>query len=274
MDGSTPACGDSVRIRRFKRDRWESPEDTVSREEALTVIWSDTVLGLDGTVKLWAWPHDPASLALGHALLDCLPGPAARRGCRVSADGERQFSVDLGREDSRPRPLPPSTLDPARLLEAMRAFIREQGLWEGTGCFHRAGIYAPARDRLLTRAEDIGRHNCIDRLAGWGALTDAPLTDTALLTTARFTASLCAKALRAGFRVLVSRSAVTSAAVALAARHGATLVGFARPDEERLSVFTDGPGRFPESSPGLGADAGEAPRQSLGPDATEGSSDV
>ena len=57
------------------------------------------------------------------------------------------------------------------------------------------------------------------------------------------TASLFAKARRAGFTWIVSRSAVTTASVDMAREQGVTLVGFARDREERFTVFTDRAGR-------------------------------
>lgn len=244
MGERTCDCDDLVRIRRFKDGRWESIEDVVSREEALTVTWSDLVSGAGGTVALWAWPHDLAELSLGHVLLDCMGGQAQGRGCQVSSMGPGCYSVVLSPARAGPLPPPPATLEAPRLLEAMRTFIGASGRWKETGCFHRAGIYSPDQDAFVAVAEDIGRHNCLDRLAGWAALANIPLTDKVFLTTARLTASLCAKALRAGFRVLISRSAVTGASIALTEAQGATLVGFTRTGEERLSVFTDIPGRL------------------------------
>lgn len=244
MGEGASGCGDLVRIRRFKNGRWESIEDMVSREEALTVTWSDLVSGLRGTAVLWAWPHDLAELSLGHVLLDCMGGQTKGRACQVSPVGAGCFSVVLSPARVSPTPPPPTQLEAPQLLEAMRTFIGATGLWKETGCFHRAGIYSPDRDAFVAAAEDIGRHNCLDRLAGWAALANASLADKVFFTTARLTASLCAKALRADFRVLISRSAVTSAAISLAEAQGATLIGFTRTGEERLSVFTDSPGRL------------------------------
>jgi FdhD protein len=126
----------------------------------------------------------------------------------------------------------------------MREFINARGMWDETGCFHRAGIFDPQKNTVLAKAEDIGRHNCLDRLAGYSVLHNVRLEDKVLLTTARITASMADKALRAGFRVLVSRSAVTTAAVAAAEAAGATLAGFARTNEDRFTVFSDSPGRM------------------------------
>lgn len=137
----------------------------------------------------------------------------------------------------------PGRLSAPELLETMRMFMGAQGLWDGTGCFHRAGVFSVAKGEVVRRAEDIGRHNCIDRLAGWAAREGVDLSSHVLLVSARVTASLFAKARRAGFVWVVSRSAVTTASVDMARAQGVTLVGFARDREERFTVFTDSAGR-------------------------------
>lgn len=235
-----PAC-------RFKKKVWESFEDTVSVEIALQVSWKDTLRQQEGKATLWAWPQDLAPLALGHVLLDICPGEnILERKVQVEENSENNFSVILGDRQNCSYPEAPATISASSLLQAMHSFISAEGHWESTGCFHRAGLYDPVAEKLLVRTEDIGRHNCLDRIAGWGALSSTPVSDKVLLTSARITASLCAKAIRAGFRVMVSRSAVTSASIALAIENGVTLVGFARTDEERFSVFADEAARIYE----------------------------
>lgn len=232
-------------VSRFRHGEWECIDDVVSVESSLSITWNDSLLGDGGTVKLWAWPEDPAPLALGHVLLDVRPsGGTLSRQSEVTMLAEGAYLVRLGAEKPDARPMPEEKIRGEMLFEAMRAFISAEGEWHGTGCFHRAGVFDPAANRLLKQTEDIGRHNCLDRLAGWSALSGTPLTDKVLLTSARITASLCAKALRAGFLILVSRSAVTTAAIAMAEEHAATLVGFARTDEQRFSLFTDRAGRI------------------------------
>jgi FdhD protein len=111
------------------------------------------------------------------------------------------------------------------------------GNWEATGCFHRAGILDPGAGRFLKVVEDIGRHNCMDRLAGWMLAAGAAPSGLALFASCRFTASLLAKVVRAGFGLAVSRSALTTAALDLARSQGLALAGFAR--EGRFTVFHD-----------------------------------
>ena len=164
----------------------------------------------------------------------------ASSGFSFGVSPEKIYRVTIGSPIKDPLPLPPLRWIPKDVLQAMDAFIEAEGLWESTGCFHRAGVYAMQGGALLTRVEDIGRHNCVDRLAGWSVLNRIPLSDKALLVSARMTSSLCAKAIRAGFPVIVSRSAVTTAAIAMAREAGVTLIGFARTQEQRFTVFSQG----------------------------------
>jgi FdhD protein len=268
-------------VNRFRHGQWERIDDQVTVETPLRVIWSNAEGTRSGKKSLWAWPHELETLCLGHVLLDVVGleasgydraavSPVVSGACSVVlgngpllAEGSREVTIPVGLRGPLPHhaewgensggastlvemeqpPEPPARLDPAVLFEGMRDFIASVGNWDGTGCFHRAGVFDPVAGRLLVRAEDVGRHNCLDRLAGWSALNAVSLTDKVLLTSARVTASLCAKALRAGFRLLVSRSAVTTAAVRMAEDHGATLLGFARTDEARFTVFSDTQGR-------------------------------
>ncbi len=238
----------SAVVARFKNGAF-SPFDDVITVETAVALTCGLIERPEGAPlisrTLWAWPHDVAPLALGHVLLDLLPDEnCLHRIARVQQAGELSLHVEVGGPLADLPPEPPARWDGAALLEAVRAFIAAEGQWDGTGCFHRAGVHDPASGKLLHRAEDIGRHNCLDRLAGWSVLEKMPLSDKALLVSARMTASLCAKALRAGFRLIVSRSAVTTASVEMCRRHDATLVGFARTEENRFSVFTDNPGRL------------------------------
>lgn len=183
-------------------------------------------------------PLDPLPLALGHAVLEWL-GPDLF----PEVVGRDERSIVLAARPTPPRePSPPPFLAAADVVPLMRTFIAGNGLWDGTGCFHRAAALDPVGGTFLCRAEDIGRHNCLDRLAGWAVQSGHDLSGLVLFVSARITASMLEKARRAGFTLVVSRSAVTTAAVSGALAAGVTLIGFAREAEERFTVFAD-PGR-------------------------------
>lgn len=254
-DGPAPGPAPlHLSARRFCKGRWEKLPELAACEESVCVFHAG------GSSRLWAWPHDLEDLALGHVLLDCTPQaghepgdtPVPLRAGRVeqlsAPEGLHCLRVSFP-EESEPacRPNWPRIsertsmlphLSAADLLARMTEFFAAPGLWDGTGSFHRAGLFHPNHG-LLRVAEDIGRHNCLDRLAGFCARQGHDPAAHALFVSARITGSLYAKARRAGFVLLASRGAVTSAALTAARAHGASLVGFCRPAEKRLTVFCD-----------------------------------
>ena len=188
---------------------------------------------------LWAAPIDLETLALGHAVLEW--GRDFGRPVLVSRQGNA-FTLRFEAEAPAPREEGAALPGPVRredVLTLMRTFIREDGLWDGTGCFHRAAAADLTTLSFVARAEDIGRHNCMDRLAGWALNNGARLSGHALFLSARVTASMLQKAMAAGFAVIVSRSAVTTATVELARAAGICLAGFCRENENRFTIFSD-----------------------------------
>jgi FdhD protein len=224
--------------RQFKDGSWRSFQDEAAPETPVTLT-----LETGAQKQLWAFPDGLRELALGHALLDLgqegmLP--------RVDELGPQEFRVRFS-PGAVPAQVPwPGPLAPQDILRGAAMFMEMAGRWDATGCFHRAALYEPADKAFVHHVEDIGRHNCLDRLAGWALSRGRPLGGQVLFVTARATASLVGKAVRSGYSVMVSRSAVTTAGVDLARRAEMTLVGFSR--ENRFSIFTDTHGRIGDDS--------------------------
>ena len=76
--------------------------------------------------------------------------------------------------------------------------------------------------------EDIGRHNAVDKIAGWMFLNKASPHDKVFYTTGRLTTEMVIKTVQMQSPVLVSRSGFTAAAVDLARQAGLTLIGRAK----------------------------------------------
>ena len=120
---------------------------------------------------------------------------------------------------------------PAAVVAALPGRLRtQQAVFDHTGGLHAAGLFTAAGD-LVEIAEDVGRHNAVDKIVGRMLRQDAlPLSSHVLCVSGRASFELVQKALLSGIPVLVAVSAPSTMAIDLATRHGLTLAGFTRGD--------------------------------------------
>lgn len=116
-----------------------------------------------------------------------------------------------------------------------RELTRRQEIFEGTGGTHGAGVFE-SDGRVLVVAEDIGRHNALDKAVGWCALRGVALDDKMLVLSGRISYEMALKSLRVGIPVVVSLAAPTSLGLRIAEKAGLTLVGFS--DGKRFNLYT------------------------------------
>lgn len=139
---------------------------------------------------------------------------------------------------SRNLPLIPNgpQVRPSILTELPQALQDGQQLFERTGGLHAAALF-DASGQLLALREDVGRHNALDKLIGWGLLNgQLPFHNKIILVSGRASYELLQKCLVAGAPIFCAVSAPSSLAVELAEAFGITLVGFLR--GERFNVYT------------------------------------
>jgi FdhD protein len=111
-----------------------------------------------------------------------------------------------------------------QLMDAMRELQRVFGM---TGGAHAAAVFD--RDaRILAVAEDLGRHNALDKVIGKCLLTSTDLHSCGVLLSSRMSLEMISKAARAGFEIVAAVSAPTSLAIDVGERFGITLCGFVR----------------------------------------------
>ena len=112
-----------------------------------------------------------------------------------------------------------------RLPEELRA---RQPLFDETGALHAAALFT-CEGECVAIAEDVGRHNAVDKVVGQMLLDSRlPLVGHALVVSGRTSYEIVQKAWLAGVGIVSSVSAPSSLAIALAEQAGITLVGFAR----------------------------------------------
>ncbi|HTV02196.1 MAG TPA: formate dehydrogenase accessory sulfurtransferase FdhD [Luteitalea sp.] len=120
---------------------------------------------------------------------------------------------------------------PSAVVDVLPARLRAaQTTFEQTGGLHAAGVFA-LDGTLLESAEDVGRHNAVDKVLG--RLLRArrlPLSGSVLCVSGRASFELVQKAVRGGVPMLVAVSAPSSLAIDLARQRGVTLAGFVRGD--------------------------------------------
>ena len=110
----------------------------------------------------------------------------------------------------------------------------KQLLYQQSGGVHTSAL-SDGED-LVVYAEDVGRHNTLDKLAGKMILQDLSIQHRIILTTGRLSSEMLQKASRLGAPIVLSRTAPTSLSIQLAEKWGITLIGYARRD--RFNIYT------------------------------------
>ncbi len=121
---------------------------------------------------------------------------------------------------------PGATFPPEAVLHLMKDLARQAENYSQHGGIHSAAV--GDGEKLLLFAEDLGRHNTLDRIAGEALFKGIDLAGKMLVTSGRVSTEMIAKAARLGIALVASRTSPTDLAVELAAQAGITLVGYVR----------------------------------------------
>ena len=121
------------------------------------------------------------------------------------------------------------------ILDSVRRLNTLAETFRRTGGVHIAALYS-VDGELKALAEDVGRHNAVDKVFGAGALNKLDFTKCFLASSGRLTGDIVLKAARMRVPAVASMTAAISSGVEAAQRTGITLIGFVR--GKRMNLYT------------------------------------
>lgn len=127
-----------------------------------------------------------------------------------------------------------STFAPEKILERMQELQHRSSTYLATGGTHSAAL--TDGEKLWAFAEDIGRHNAVDKVLGACFLDGTDTHDKVLLASGRISSEIIMKVGRSRCPVLMTRAAATDQVIRIAETLQITLIGFAR--GKRMNIYT------------------------------------
>lgn len=221
-------------------------EDWIASEGSYELYLNDTLVD-----TIVVSPSDLEAHALGYVVTEGLVQPEEVE--EVRQRGRRVFVKTRGAKN-----LPPSktvlrssayrgsdgasitpvstavTVDPALIVQCARQITEQAANWKKTGGVH-ISLLLNLEGALIKAAEDIGRHNSVDKVVGYALLQKIPLDETILACSGRQPEGMILKVARARIPIVLTKAAVTDKGIEAAGRLGVTLIGFAR--EKRFTIY-------------------------------------
>jgi len=197
--------------------------------EALVIgyLWMEKIIqSLDDVVSVTVSPVDGRADVTLRSPVELPTERILTSGC----GGGITFRIDhrlFPRLSSRVR------VTPSALSERMKDLFSAAVHYKESRGIHGAAL--ADEERLLVMAEDVGRHNAVDKVKGEALLQGIPTEDRILLSTGRVSSEMLLKAARMGVPIVASRTSPTEMAVALAEQLNVTVCGYVRP--ESLNVY-------------------------------------
>src|SRR4030042_560916 len=229
---------------------WQGKSTAVPREMALTIYVNTKelvailctptklnclVLGFLYSEGIITSANDIASMRVceDDSLVDVRlnkPGftPPERRPLATGCGGGVSFTSKLPKVDSD------LVVKAEEVISLMKQLNEQADMYRFCGGVHASAL--GDNSDLLVIAEDIGRHNTLDKITGECLLRHISTRDKLLLTTGRISSEMLGKASRMMTPVVISRSSPTDRSISIARALGITLIGYVRGN--RLSVYT------------------------------------
>ena len=126
-------------------------------------------------------------------------------------------------------------VQPEAIGDLVGMLFESQSLYRDTGGVHTSAL--SDGEKVILSAEDIGRHNTLDKIAGLCLMKNNYPEKRILITTGRISSEMLQKAARMDVPILISRTSPSSLSIEMAERYGITLVGYAR--KHRFNVYSN-----------------------------------
>jgi FdhD protein len=140
----------------------------------------------------------------------------------VSGGGKGAFS-----EENIPKITSGVKIKKDNIYTALDTVFKKADLYKNTGGVHAAGLFTP-EGNLICLAEDMGRHNTLDKLIGYAVINKIDCSNTYLASTGRMASEMVIKICRAKIPVAATKTAITGLGLEIGANADLTIVGFVR----------------------------------------------
>ena len=245
----------AIQYRQYRSGRWNTVESGI-------IVESSVALTVNGEVWLafMCTPTDLEALAVGFLYNEGIINSLAEiADVRVCEHGDN-VDVWLNHPAEKPKewrrtsgctggvtavdvditpsvPLNGITISPLEIRKLIESLFESQDLYRQVGGVHTSALSDGQAIRVT--AEDIGRHNSVDKLAGICLLNQIELPKKILLTTGRISSEMLQKSARLGAAIVISRTSPSSLSIELANKFGVTLIGYARRDRFNVYAFPE-----------------------------------
>ncbi|NLN71071.1 MAG: formate dehydrogenase accessory sulfurtransferase FdhD [Chloroflexi bacterium] len=240
-----------------KLNTWKYvPGNNAFTQENMEIIFEQSVdLVLNGThlLSFFCSPIDLKALAIGflwneniiYSLDDILNltmrSNHSQINVSVASSNNQQQSlmrtssgITISRDSEIIHEKRPFKINPETLIQLYEEFSSQQKLHKTAGGYHSAALSDGKMVNIIV--EDLGRHNCLDKISGKFLLEGKPFTPQLILLSGRISSEMINKALRLEAPLIVTRTTPTVQAVEIANSNGITIIGYLRANQ--FSVFT------------------------------------
>ncbi|WP_050750690.1 formate dehydrogenase accessory sulfurtransferase FdhD [Paramagnetospirillum magneticum] len=195
---------------------------------AVGFLFTEGIIEAVSDLRAVAFCPDDAKVVTAYLVDPARPQPRRRdvimnSSCGVCGEGGRLEELIA----TLPRAGEGMVVEIAALHRLMDEMGSRQAVFAATGGAHAAAVF-DAVGRIVASAEDLGRHNALDKVIGRCLLDGIDTSACGVLLSSRLSLEMVTKAARARFQLVAAVSAPTSLAVEVASQRGITLCGFLR----------------------------------------------